>query len=133
MIWNKNLETGVAKIDEEHKELYRRLEMMTDPANANKADQMIKFMSDYVVKHFTDEQAIHAGSAYPKAGIHKGYHEAFIKALDDKIKEYRSAEGNRLTEAKTAMQINSLVVNWLTQHILVHDMEFAKYYKEKNK
>jgi len=125
MLWMKSLETGIEKIDEQHKELFRQIDMLLDPHNANRHREVIDFLGGYIVKHFTDEQKMHTESKYPKAATHRKYHDDYVtvfRVLKDKyIKEGPTPANN--------MEINKTVVGWLKDHILVHDKEFAAYYK----
>lgn len=127
MLWNKNLETGIPKIDEQHKELFRQVDILMDRSNDNRIPQTLNFLGNYVVKHFSDEQVLHATSKYPKAAAHKQLHVAFVKKFRELKQRYENdAMGNKL---QTIMEINHIAVGWLKEHIMVHDKEFSAYYK----
>ncbi|MDR0958262.1 MAG: hemerythrin, partial [Clostridiales bacterium] len=81
MLWNKRLETGIEQIDEQHKELFRRIDALNDVSNKNRIPETLAFLQEYVIKHFTDEQLLHKSVGYTKASTHAGYHDAFIRTL----------------------------------------------------
>ncbi len=130
MLWSKNLETGMPKIDEQHKELFRQVDILMDRGNEKRIPQTLEFLAGYVVRHFTDEQVLHVASRYPKALAHKQLHVDFVKKFKDLKKRYESESGGN--KLQLIMEINNVVIGWLKEHIMVHDKEFAAYYKGLN-
>jgi hemerythrin len=124
MIWTKSLETGVSKIDEQHKELFKQADNLVDKTQVAKVDATLNFLKGYVAKHFSDEEILHRVSAYPKADFHKKLHEEFSQALRNLLTQYRDAANKQ----PVILSINSAVVAWLRDHIMKHDKEFAIYY-----
>jgi len=123
------LETGLPKIDEQHKELFRQAEILLDKTKADRIPETIKFLGDYVVRHFIDEQGLQASVNYPKAGPHKELHNAFTARFGELKKKFEDSGDNLKFEV--VMEINRVVVGWLKDHIMVHDREFADYHKRK--
>jgi hemerythrin len=127
MLWTKSLETGIAKIDEQHKELFKRIDALMDSGNKDRFKETIDFLEGYIVIHFNDEQKMHLDAKYPKAAVHKKYHDGYVGEFR-KLKEQFLKEGHTLA---TSQAINKNVIGWLKDHILVHDKEFATFYKGK--
>jgi hemerythrin len=127
MLWSKTLETGITQIDEQHKELFRQVDLLLEPGNANRHREVLDFLDGYIVKHFTDEQKLQAEAGYPKAATHKSYHDNYVIVFR-KLKEKYIKEGPTATKN---IEINKNVVGWLKDHILVHDKEFAAYCKSR--
>ena len=54
----KDMETGVSKIDEQHKELIDRLNQVSSMGlksfSKEETQKTLDFLGDYVVKHFSD-------------------------------------------------------------------------------
>lgn len=121
------METGVPKIDEQHKELFRQADNLVDKNNAAKVDATLTFLKGYVAKHFSDEEILHRVSAYPKAELHKKLHEEFSAALRSLLSQFQQATNKQ----PVILSINSAVVAWLREHIMKHDKEFAVYYLAK--
>ncbi|MDR3349521.1 MAG: hemerythrin family protein [Acidaminococcales bacterium] len=131
MIWTSSLETGIGKIDEQHKELFRQIDILMDRGKDDRVTDTIKFLGDYVVKHFNDEQGMHLSSKYPKAAEHQKMHTDFVAAYNRMKQEY--AQATELSKLPVILKINKTVMDWLKNHILIHDKEFAAYYKAAGK
>ena len=58
--WNQSLATGIAEIDEQHKELFNRtnrlLSGMEENRDADQLRELFLFLDQYVVRHFGDEE-----------------------------------------------------------------------------
>ena len=128
MLWTAKLETGLPKIDEQHKELFRQADILLDKSQADRIPQTIKFLGNYVVKHFTDEQMIHIKAQYPKALPHRGLHDKFVARFKELEKKFNDSGDN--LKFGVVLEINRAVVGWLKDHIMVHDMEFTAYCRE---
>jgi hemerythrin len=128
MLWTKSLETGVAKIDEQHKELFRQADILVDPSQKDRAESTLDFLKTYVNKHFVDEETLHKTSQYPKADSHKKLHVDFTGALKGLYQQYSVASN----KSPAILAINSAVVGWLKNHIMLHDKEFTTYYLQRN-
>ena len=127
MLWNKSLETGISAIDEQHKELFRQADVLFDKDNADRVPQTFQFLEEYVGKHFRDEQLLHLKTRYPKMEQHKKMHADFVADFKKMQKEY-NADGNKL---QILLKINKTVGDWLRNHIMAHDKEFADYYNAR--
>ncbi|MDR3321320.1 MAG: bacteriohemerythrin [Synergistaceae bacterium] len=126
MLWSKTLETGIGKIDEQHKELFKRIDSLLDSGNKDRLKETIEFLDSYIVEHFNDEQRMHGSAKYPKAALHKGYHDSYVVEFR-KLKQQFLKEGHTLTMSQA---INKNVVGWLKEHIMIHDKEFATFYRD---
>ena len=73
----KDLETGNAIIDGEHRELFRAVNSLMDACGKGQGraalDPTIKFLLDYVDKHFAHEEQLQAA--------HKQFHAAYKTKL----------------------------------------------------
>lgn len=131
MEWNSNLETGVEKIDGQHKELVRRINGVLEACNQRRGKEVVgetlNFLESYVIEHFNDEEALIVEALYPGYEAHRQLHKKFIKELKD-LKSKFEQDGASLT---VVISMNKTVVGWLTNHIMKVDKEFADYYKSK--
>jgi len=125
MLWVKSLETGITMIDEQHKQLFVQAGNLVDKENANRHKEIIEFLDKYIMKHFSDEQKMHRDTKYPKADAHKKMHDEYIvifrKLKDKYVKEGPTIENN--------LGVNKTVIGWLKDHIMLHDKEYAAYFK----
>jgi hemerythrin len=126
------METGVAKIDEQHKELVRRLNdalsMGTKAVSREETQKTLDFLGEYIVKHFNDEEALQRQCNYSKYEWHKGQHQEYVNDFK-KLREEFVANG---PSAKFTVNLNVSLTNWIVKHIKSVDVEFGKYYQEKN-
>ncbi len=122
--WSDNMLCGIPAIDEQHKELFRQVDILRDRGNKDRIPNVLRFLADYVVKHFNDEESLHLRSRYPKAAQHRKVHEMFVQTFVE-LKAKFDASGGDLA---TAIELNKVVYDWLKQHVLKVDMEFAQYY-----
>ena len=124
------METGVAKIDEQHKELVDRLNavisMGTTAVSKEETQKTINFLEEYVIRHFKDEEGLQRQCGYKKYDWHKEQHQTFINALKA-MKEEFAANG---PSAKFTVSLNTSVINWIVNHIKTVDVELGKFYKE---
>lgn len=128
--WTPDLATDVPLIDEQHKEIFRRVDSLLEACKTGKGKEavggMLLFLEEYVVSHFKTEEAAQRESAYPHFGEHKAMHEAFLKDVQT-LKEKFEEEGPSLM---MVLQTNKVVVDWLVKHIKKTDKEFGQYMKQ---
>lgn len=129
--WDKTLETGNPSIDEQHKSLINAVNELLDSCSQGKGrsevEKTLKFLQDYVVKHFNDEEKLQIKSNYPDYKAHKEKHEAFKKTVDDIVQEFNRSGASIPIVAK----VNSSVAGWLISHIKSEDKKVAAYIKSK--
>jgi hemerythrin len=124
----KDMEVGIAKIDEQHKELINRINTITSMGSKcfskEETQKTLDLLGKYVVQHFGDEEALQIECNYPKYECHKAIHQAFI---DDfiKLKEEFVKHG---ASFNFTIELNNRIVSWIVRHIKNVDVEFGKYY-----
>ena len=83
-VFTRDLETGNAKIDSQHKELFDAMNKLEAACSQGKGrvevEKTLQFLSDYITKHFGDEETLQRQSGYPDFMKHKGFHETFKKS-----------------------------------------------------
>lgn len=128
IILGKDYEVGVAKIDEQHKELVKRLNTViglgASSVTKSETEKTLKFVEDYIIKHFHDEEQLQIQCGYPKYEWHKNQHKVYINAFQKVKKEYH-ANG---PSAKYTLELNNSIIKWIVTHIKMVDVEFGKYY-----
>jgi len=128
---SKDMETGVDKIDSEHRVLIDRINKLIEiggsSASHEEIEKTIDYLGEYVVKHFSDEEELQTKSKYPEYPEHKKLHTLFI---DDfaKLKGEFEEKGNSL---EFMMKFNNVLVTWIVKHIKGEDVMFGKYYKSQ--
>ncbi len=85
----------------------------------------LDLLGEYIVRHFSDEEALQKQSGYPKYEWHKGQHQIYIGEFR-KLKAEFAANG---ISAKFTLDLNNSIINWIVRHIKSVDMDFGKYYR----
>jgi len=123
------METGVEKIDSQHRELINRinslLEIEDKAASEEKTQKTIDYLGEYVVKHFSDEEELQVKSNYPNYAEHKKKHALFVEEFTQLEKEF----AGKSHSMEFAMKLNNSLITWIVKHIKGDDVEFGKYYK----
>lgn len=131
ILWKEDLATGVEEIDNQHKELFRRINNLLDACTQGKGkDEVlntIRFLDDYVMVHFTAEEGLQKAYNYPDYTSHKALHAEFIKNISD-IKKAIEKEGVGL---HLVLRTNRTVVDWLLNHIGQIDKKLGAFLKGK--
>ncbi len=126
-----DLSTTVNEIDDQHKELFARIDgMLTALALGKGREEMtkvIQFLSDYVIFHFGVEEKYMAKFAYQNTVQHKAQHEQFVKSFG-RLKDRLMMEGINPGLIDDTKQ---LVVDWLINHIKYSDKALGLFLKRK--
>lgn len=129
--WTERLRVGVEEIDNQHKELFKRINNLLDACTQGKGkDEVLntlRFLDDYVTVHFTAEERLQQKYNYPDYTSHKARHTEFIKNISD-IKKAIEEEGVGL---HLVIRTNNTVVDWLINHIGKMDKKVGALLKEK--
>jgi hemerythrin len=124
--WKPALSVFVEAIDNQHKELYRRLDRFMDSVlrgeGKQEVGQILKFLIDYCVVHFGTEELYMEKRGYPGYPAHKKAHERLT--LDVLNIQRQIEEG--ITSQHIISLINQLG-DWVTEHIEKMDKELGAY------
>lgn len=126
----QDLVTGNTLIDSEHRQLFAAVNDLMDACSQGRGrDQIqktVQFLSDYVVKHFQDEERLQTQNKYPGYPAHKTFHDGYRRQLNDKAQQL-------LREGPTVKALGDLnqVVGVLVSHIRTEDKRLARYIKEQ--
>jgi hemerythrin len=137
MQWTEDLSTGVEIIDDQHKELFSRINDLVDAIKAHtckyKIGDVVKFLDEYIVFHFGEEEGIMQRNNYPKYPQHKAQHTKFINNFNELKKELQKLEGGRKPGSyDLSVETNQVVVDWILDHIVKIDKELGAFLKTRN-
>ncbi len=129
MEWSEKLCFGVDIIDDQHKEIIKRVNDILDCLenqiiDETKIELFLDFLADYTMAHFTMEEKLQIKSDYPKYEEHLEEHNRFIGSFV----KMRTTFMKKGSSADSLAIIKEIVVDWLYHHIAVVDSEFAEYY-----
>jgi len=125
----KELETGNVIIDNEHRELFKAVNNIIDACSKGKGRDItapaIKFLLEYVDKHFSHEEQLQRDNKYPDMAAHKAFHESYKKQLKEIASQIPA---NNPTIADLAKLNGHLAV--LINHIRIEDKKLGKFLKQ---
>ncbi len=115
--WTDSLSTGVGIVDQQHKELFNRVNQlhcaMTQGRGKNEIGSMLDFLGNYVVDHFTAEEREMALMFCPAAEENKKAHRELLA----KFAELRKRFDESGAEAVIVLEIYNTLSTWLVEHI----------------
>ena len=127
-----DLVTGNNLIDSEHRHLFAAVNDLMDACSRGEGraqiEKTVRFLNDYVAKHFRDEEDLQVRSKYPGYPAHKTFHDGYRRQLNDVAQAL-------LTDGATVKSLGNLnmVVGVLVSHIRTEDKRLAKHVKEQGK
>lgn len=129
LVWNDSLLTGISTIDNQHKELFRRINELLDYAGKSKEkiQEITNFLQSYIVNHFLTEERLMEKNNYPDYSSHKSAHNKYsqdFKALKDNI----DREGVNIN---LTVKMNNLLIDWWINHINKVDKKMAEFLRDK--
>jgi len=129
IIWTEDLSTGVAEIDEQHKDLFRQLNDLLQACSQKKGKEeigrFVGFLSDYVILHFATEEREMIAHNYPGMAEHKNEHEQFKLKIDG-LKMDFFEHGASIDVVLMAARMS---YDWLQQHIKRTDKALGAFLK----
>ena len=121
--FTEDLKTGIAAIDEQHKQLvdiYHELITAMEAHHGNRVmNEILARLFQYSKEHFADEEALLKEHAYDRIEDHQDKHSELVKALRRYILRHTRG-GERITQ-----EVVSFIGSWITDHILVEDMAYV--------
>lgn len=131
MAWNESLSVGVDQIDEQHKELFKRVDQLFEAGKNQKAKEyigeLLDFLDVYTKKHFQEEEQYMQRIQYPEYNMQKRMHTEFIEKLSALKKDYAESGANILV----ILNANQMMLDWLTKHISIYDKKIGEFARSK--
>ena len=129
--WTEDLSTGIGVIDDQHKELFKRVNSLLSSMSQGKGKEQVAavlgFLSDYVVTHFGTEEQYMGAHGYPGLQAHKGEHASYVEKLS-RLRERFDREGQ---SSLLAIESQRLLVDWWLNHIGKTDKALGAFLKAK--
>jgi len=126
-IWDDSYLLGNELVDTQHHQLFDLVNSLVrscaDGSDTKKVKETLDFLINYTVQHFDDEEVLQIKFKYPEYERHKQLHEAFkpvVAGLVQRFEECGSSE-------KLCIDIKTIVVKWLVNHILTEDKKIGEH------
>lgn len=125
--WDDRLVSGIPEIDSQHQEIVRQLNHLFQTLNQGLASETAVLYAatgrllDWIVQHFSYEQAWLAKSDDPHQKRHFAHHEKVVQEMKVLVEKLHS------TDVRTAYDILRELRRWLVNHILDEDLAACAY------
>jgi hemerythrin len=123
-IWKESFNTGVADIDQDHREFLALVNKCEEKCDAMKSSEFSKSVLDqlklYATKHFRQEEKLMEAHYYPETVKQRQMHAYFESQV-----EKMSASQDKMSPN----HMFSFIRGWFLQHIMEEDVKFAQYLK----
>jgi hemerythrin-like metal-binding protein len=120
------LETGIAEIDEQHRELFRCVARVRDAAfsaDDSELDRTIAFLREYVDFHFRAEERFMEAQRFPDLARHKAEHVSLFEVVVEIEKDHHRQGGG----TESLARVERFLSDWLRTHIGVTDQAMARF------
>jgi hemerythrin-like metal-binding protein len=125
LIFPKELETGNAAIDLEHRQLIswaNHLSALNVDADKAVVTKILEDLFVFIHKHFQHEELLMEKMDYPLLNKMKVQHQRLSNEVDALSKQWQSQQDTRAI----SVALYYLLVDWFFQHILEWDKPLAK-------
>ncbi len=130
LTWHDELLTGNEEIDEQHRELFRKVEILMQACKAKRCHEEIGrhlwYLKRYVRKHFKTEEKLQLTLGFPDYVAHKAKHDAFFEEVRHLEAQYAKEGGSTVLIVKAVRMMEE----WLRKHINELDRELAAFLRE---
>jgi hemerythrin len=131
MEWTEDLSVGVKEVDDQHKELIRRMNAFFTAIEMGYGNEevlrVLEFLGSYVATHFRDEESLQVRCNFPRYAEHRALHKGFIEDIK-KIKQDIQESGFTVM-TKTLM--GSTLTTWLVLHISKEDKAIGSHMRSR--
>jgi len=129
IVWDKRLETGHRKIDEQHQslvEIFNRLHgAMKQGKGKEEVEGILVFLKDYTVNHFAMEEQLMAQHSYSGAAKHMQIHADLVRQVAELVTRFQQGTGT------LTLPVMNFLEDWLVKHIQGEDYRFALELRNK--
>lgn len=129
--WYPALAVGVREVDEQHQEIFRRVDALTQALISKRGAEVVgpifDFLGEYVVEHFGAEESLMRLHRYPQRAEHEAEHRRFVE-------DYTALRSEWARDGATGfllVKLNNRVAQWLTSHISRTDRELGSFLQQK--
>jgi len=129
MQWSPEFSVGIDSIDDQHQELVRLLNSLSDAMMEGKGNEELGGVLDaliaYTASHFAHEEQQMKLFNYPETSVHIKQHEALKEqALEIQRKFKAGATGT------VSFEVLGFLKSWLIKHIQGTDKKLGKFLRE---
>jgi hemerythrin len=124
--WNSRFETGITRIDAQHKSLFEAVNRLAASLDSEPLGEGVKegldFLAQYTLDHFQMEEHFMREMAYPDLASHMAEHARLVNRVQ--VLQARLAQGQPMTR-----DVTTFYAAWLKHHICGTDMAYVRFMK----
>jgi hemerythrin len=127
--WTDELATGIARIDEQHRELYRQVAALHAAMRTGHVEQVsgtLEFLQGYMLDHFATEEREMERTAYPGLKEHRRLHQRFV---EDFLRQ-KAALLAAVTPS-AVVELSHWLTDWLSDHVRRVDGDMARHLRHQ--
>ena len=132
MEWTEDLAVGITKIDEQHRELFKRIHNLLLAIREHRCkaeiDETIRFLDDYARFHFSEEEMRMEEAGYKGLQEHKLQHAIYLENIAE-LKQQAALPRESGMSYELSVTATQIVVDWIVAHIMKTDKLFGAYLK----
>lgn len=126
-IWDESYNTGVAIIDQQHRQLFETLNRLHEKRQNPKSDRgdfltTLDSLKQYAHFHFDEEERLMAEAGYPELDAHREEHQAFREKMTEFQQLSHTAELKDLFSESL-----SYLFDYLVKHVQQEDRRYVPY------
>ena len=126
LVWNEYYSVQNANMDVQHQRLFalvnRLYDALEQKRERDQLDDILAELVHYTQTHFRDEETLMAAHHFAGLEAHRAAHAALFAQLQGLL--HRRAEG----EPVMGDEVIAFLYDWLTQHILEMDKQYAELF-----
>lgn len=130
--WTPALAVGVAEIDAQHQELFRRAEQLVVAlrgGDRSEVPPLIRYLADYAKEHFASEERFMTEIGFPGLEAHRAAHETFRQGLAEMTADFQRKGATALV----ALTMHNWLSDWLRRHVSLLDVEIGQFAEAKRR
>jgi len=128
--WNEQLSVGIDEIDNQHKQLLKIINELSESIDGPKSEALIGLtlmkLANFAKYHFATEEKYFLQYGYPEAEDHIKKHNDLVRDIQVFFDRFFNDSQDILAE------LISLLDKWLEDHLGNEDMKYAAYFRENN-
>lgn len=130
IVWTKEWETGIKKIDEQHKHFVELINetynLNSNEAGKRKLRDILNDLTEYARVHFSTEEEYFDETDYPESDKHKEKHQELLSKVLTFNKRFEAKEDiSRLVE-----DFLDFLKEWLDEHLIKVDHKYIPWLTE---
>lgn len=128
MEWLDEYNTGIAKLDQQHKKLINAINRLQDALTTTYVNKQmattLKFLVSYTQHHFSEEEELMESIGYPEINHQKRLHIALIRDVREILLKLKNKE------KINAKELINFLIGWLKGHIIEEDLKIGVYVRK---